>query len=115
VVLSSTEDEPSAIGDDSTGLEGIATHAGVSIEETEGSLIDTGDEVDSTNFEGDDDLGIDPIPREVDDGGLEGLDDPADHRIDDHMFPPLDGEEDDDDEEIDLGIEISTPPLSDDP
>lgn len=114
VVLSTTEGEPSAIGDDATGLDGASTSEGVHVHETEGSLIDPGDDPDSLDFEGDDSLGIDPIPREVDDGGLEGVDDPGSDRIEDDAFPPLDGDEEDNDAtEIDLGIDIEPPPPPD--
>ena len=72
-------------------------------------LDDRGRAEEGLEMDGDDELGIDPIPREVDDGGLEGLDDPDEERVETN-FPPLDGDEDDDEgAELDLGIEISTP------
>jgi hypothetical protein len=111
IELSTTETEPSAIGDDTTGLNDQATSDGVAIDEGTASLLDEGDQ--PMTFEGDDELGIDPIPAEVDDGGLEGLDDHGQDVVDEADFPPLDGDEEDGDAEIDIGIVIGPPPLDD--
>ena len=104
--------EPSAIGDDAQGLqqEDVGQELEVDEEEAASFVDDKGRAEEGLEMDGDDALGIDPIPRsEEDDGGLEGLDDPDEERVD-ADFPPLDGDEDDDDAaEIDLGIEISTP------
>lgn len=109
--------EPSAIGDDASGLHDEDIGHELELDDTESAsfLDDQGRAEEGLEMEGDDELGIDPIPREVDDGGLEGLDDPDEERVE-ADFPPLDGDADDDDDtEIDLGIEISTPdhPLDD--
>ena len=109
--------EPSAIDDDAKGLhdEDIGQELELDEDESASFLDDRGRAEEGLEMEGDDELGIDPIPREVDDGGLEGLEDPDEERVE-VDFPPLDGDEDDDDEaEIDLGIEIAPPdrPLDD--
>jgi hypothetical protein len=112
VTLTSTENEPSALGDDNLGLVVAETNE-VAFAETDASLLDEGDDGRELDFHGDDNLGIDPIPHEVDDGGVEGLDDPLDEPVDVAGFPPMDGAEDDDRDELDLGIEIAT--LRDEP
>lgn len=103
--------EPSAIGDDANGLhdEDIGQELELDGDDEASFLDDRGRAEEGLEMDGDDELGIDPIPREVDDGGLEGLDDPDEERVETN-FPPLDGDEDDDEgAELDLGIEISTP------
>ncbi|MBW2454472.1 MAG: hypothetical protein JRI68_08175 [Deltaproteobacteria bacterium] len=109
VELATTERQPSALGDDATGLDDRPTSDGLDIDEGAASLLD-GDDQPMT-FEGDDELGIDPIPEEVDDGGQEGLDDHGEDVIDEAGFPPLDGDEDGPDGEIDIGYEIGPPPV----
>ncbi|MFP6687093.1 MAG: hypothetical protein VB934_20385 [Polyangiaceae bacterium] len=55
--------------------------------------------------------------REMDDGGLDGIDDPHGKQIDEHAFPPLDGSDDDDDEDEDEelrdAVSIELPALED--
>ena len=104
--------EPSVIGDDAVGMQAPAMEEGLAFAESAVSLIDEGrgHAEEGLDEHGDEELGIDPIPREIDDGGMEGLADPTGDRVDTDEFPPLDGEEDDDDDEIDVGIEIAPPP-----
>ena len=108
IELQGGEERDSAIDDDLLGLDDeddhhvpLAAHRGASLLDDGGAppLID-----------GDDELGIDPIPLEQDDGGLEGLEDPSADVIDSHAFPTLDGAADDDDDEIDVGLTL--PPLT---
>ncbi|RLB62621.1 MAG: hypothetical protein DRI90_08690 [Deltaproteobacteria bacterium] len=113
IVLSTTEHESSAIDDDAAGLDDQPSSEGVVIDERSASLLD-GDDQPMT-FEGDDELGIDPIPTEVDDGGLEGLADQDEEATDAPTFPPLDGDEQEPDEEMDIGYEIGPPPTNSDP
>jgi hypothetical protein len=107
--------EPSAVGDDANGLDGAATeHEGVHIDEADASMLDEGrgHAEEGLEFGGDEELGLDPIPTEVDDGGLEGIDEAGGQVAEADELPPLDGaEEDDDEEELDLGIEL-VPPLA---
>jgi hypothetical protein len=120
VEIQTDQNEPSALGEIALGIETTnEAHDddGIRIEEGEGgeSMIDEGrgHAEEGLDFVGDDELGIDPIPTEVNDGGLEGLDDPGGEEIDEGDFPPLDGNEDDDEEELDLGLELEPPPPSD--
>jgi len=113
IYLSITEQEPTAIGDDATGLNDRLASDGVAIDENAASLLD-GDDQPMT-FEGDDELGIDPIPAEVDDGGLEGLDDQGEAVVDATAFPPLDGDEQETEADIDIGYDIAPPPAAPDP
>lgn len=108
--IDTDDDVPPIVGDDAKGLhdEDVGHELEIDDDEVESFLDDKGRAEEGLDMDGDDELGIDPIPREVDDGGLEGLDDPAEQQVD-HDFPPLDGEEDDDEEEIDLGIDIAPP------
>jgi hypothetical protein len=101
--------EPSVVGDDATGVERGADD-GIAIDDDDASLLDVdrGHPDEGLEGDGDEDLGVDPVPREVDDGGLEGLDDGIGEPIDVGEFPPMDGDEDDD-EEIDVGIDIAPP------
>lgn len=114
VEIATLSDSSSAIGDDAEGVEASTDHE-VSFEEGGASLIDDGrgHAEEGVEQHGDDELGIDPIPREVDDGGHEGLDDGGDEAVDSDDFPPLDGHESDDDEETDVGIDLPAPgPMS---
>jgi hypothetical protein len=112
IQLATDQDLPTAVGDDAVGVERSSGDDGVRIDESAASLIDEGrgHAEEGLVAHGDDELGIDPIPREIDDGGAEGLDDPAGSHVDPAEFPPMDGDEDDDDDEIDVGIEIAPPP-----
>jgi len=108
VVLTTTEHETSAIGDEEKGVEGLGTSDGVALQDGGHSFL--GPEQDGLEFEGDDSLGLDPIPREVDDGGLEGLDDPSAERVSADSFPPLDGDDSDEEApELELNLDLSTP------
>jgi hypothetical protein len=114
IELSTTDEQPTAIGDDHIGIGGEdVTEHGNELALTSvdaGSFVDSGGRAEEgLTREGDDELGIDPIPREIDDGGLEGLQDPSESELE-NEFPPLDGDDDDDDAaELDVGIDISTP------
>lgn len=117
VEIQTDHQEPTVIGDVALGVEGVQADVGIDIEEGGVSMIDEGrgHAEEGLDFAGDDELGIDPIPTEVDDGGVDGLDDPQELHIEEADFPPLDGEEEDDDcEELDLGIELEPPLVSDD-
>ncbi len=111
-------DEESALGDASLGIEDGGDDD-VHLDEDGESLIDEGrgHAEEGLDFGGDDQLGLDPIPTEgEDDGGLEGLEDPAGERVEADEFPPLDGTDDDDaEDELELGIDLETPPPSEDP
>ncbi len=109
IELGTLERQPSTLGDDATGLDEHLTSDGVDIDEGAGSLLDGEDQ--PMTFEGDDQLGIDPIPEEVDDGGEDGLDDQGQDVIDETDFPPLDGDDQEADGEIDIGFEIAPPPV----
>ena len=90
----------SALGDDAAGLDDDdAASSSIGIPEPGASFI--GEEqvgLDAEHsFLGDESLGIDPIVREEDDGGAEGLDDPGGERVDPNLFPPLDASDDSDD------------------
>lgn len=110
LVLSTTAEEGSAIGDESLGIE-EGTNDEVGIDEGSESLLDDGRPDDAMGVELDEELGLDPLPGDLDDGGVEGLDDAAGERVDEFAFPPLDGDENDD-EELDVGIHIE-PQLDD--
>lgn len=115
VEIQTDQEQESAIGEITLGIDDHAGDDGVRIEEGGESMIDEGrgHAEEGLDFIGDDELGIDPIPTEVDDGGAEGLEDHAGEQIDESEFPPLDGQEDDDDEEeLDLGLDLDPPPPS---
>jgi hypothetical protein len=104
--------ETSAIGDDAQGVSDTEAHdAGLGIAIEEQGPAWTGPEMDASGFEDEDHgLGIDMAPREMDDGGHEGVLDPDSENVDEDAFPPLDGADDDDDQdELDVGIDVSTP------
>lgn len=110
VTIDTLEPEDSALDDDAQGLddregEGVAFP---SDDDGESLLDDRGHAEEGIDFEGSEELGIDPIPREEDDGGLEGLDDMGD-KIEADLFPPLDASEDDD-EELDFEVPLAPPP-----
>jgi hypothetical protein len=93
-------DEPSLLGDDRWGLDGLSEGDGIEFAEaTEAGLIDAKHEL-GFSAEGDDLSGVLSEPedtlREIDDGGLEGFDDPMSACIDENAFPLLDGDDDDD-------------------
>lgn len=105
IEIAVADGEPSALGDDAKGLDD--DHDAVAVDEGGESFVDRGGSAEEgLEFGGNDELGLDPIPTEEDDGGLEGLEDPGAHMVDDDVFPPLGGESDDDDETIDVGIEL---------
>lgn len=109
VSIDTGETEESALDDDAQGLDDAGAEAVAFTGEAEESFLDDqGHAEEGIDFEGSEALGIDPIPREEDDGGLEGLDDPGD-KIDQALFPPLDTSEEDD-EELDLDIPLAPPP-----
>ena len=116
VQIQTLHEEPSAIGDDAVGLgKALGDDGGIQIEDAGVSMIDEGrgHAEEGLDFVGDDELGIDPIPTEMDDGGVEGLDDEGGEPVDADDFPPLDGADDDDDaEELDLGLDLAPPPES---
>lgn len=110
VAIDTAEPEESALDDDAQGLDdqdggGVAF---ASDDSEESFLDERGHAEEGIDFEGSEVLGIDPIPREEDDGGLEGLDDEGE-KIDQNLFPPLDASEDDD-EELDFEIPLAPPP-----
>jgi hypothetical protein len=101
-LITTAAEEPTALGDDAAGLEGVAVAEGIQLDEGGPSLIGA----DAEGLDGDDeDLGVDGA-SESDDGGAEGVVDPADEKVDE--LPPMDGasdEHDDGDEhEHDLRI-----------
>jgi hypothetical protein len=105
--LSTTAEEGSAVGDDRVGIEEGGPEDALAFQDGSESLLDDGRPDEAMGVESDDDLGLDRLPGDLDDGGLEGLDDAAGERVDELAFPPLDGAEDDNEDEIDLGIDIS--------
>jgi hypothetical protein len=106
--------EPTAVGDDADGIEGtVADHDDVQLDEEVTSMIDEGrgHAEEGLEFGGDDELGLDPIPTELDDGGLEGIEEAEGQLADGDELPPLDGADDDDEgEELDLGIDMGIGP-----
>ncbi|MCA9620810.1 MAG: hypothetical protein KC731_17425 [Myxococcales bacterium] len=111
-------DGDSALGDERVGLDDdapdLAPESSHVADDDHGeSFIDNHGHADEgLDTDGDDELGIDPIPRENDDGGLEGLEDPADTQALSEL-PPLDGTDHDDDGEVDLGLELGELPAID--
>jgi len=105
--IDTDEQEPTALDDDSTGLDGVDSGSGIVVDEGEASMLDPDVERDGLAAE-DNQLGIDLAPCELDDGGHEGLDDPTNSHVDTGAFPPLDGDDDDenDADEIDIGFKI---------
>ena len=114
VEISTDVVEPTAVGDDASGIEGtVADQDDVQIDEESASMIDEGrgHAEEGLEFGGDEELGLDPIPTEVDDGGLEGIEEAPGQVADDDELPPLDGADDDDEgEELDLGIDMAIGP-----
>jgi hypothetical protein len=107
-----TGDEPTVVGDDSVGIGEGAGDDAVPLSEDATSLLDDGrgHAEEGLDFGGDGELGIDPIPTEADDGGLEGLTEGAE-QVERDELPPLDGQDDDDEgEELDLGLDLRPPP-----
>jgi len=96
--------EASVIGDDDTGIDGIPLGIGIDLDESSESLLDPDLEREGLNSE-DMELGIDSVPHEADDGGVEGLHDPTAEQIDTGAFPELVSDEEDGDE-LDVGIDI---------
>ncbi len=94
-LITTAAEEPSALGDDAAGLDGVPAADGIQLDEGGPSLI--GADADGPERD-DDDLGLDG-PSEDDDGGAEGVVDPADERVDE--LPPLDGHEDENDDDGD--------------
>ena len=90
-MITTTAEEPTAVGDDAVGLDHLPAADGINLEEGGHSLIGSDD--DGPERDGDEDLGVDGDAGE-DDGGAEGVIDPADERVDE--LPPLDGQENDD-------------------
>lgn len=104
VAIDLSDGEPSALDDEELGV-GSDGETGVAIDDRDASLLDDrGHAEEGLDLAVDEELGIDPIPREADDGGLEGLEDPSADAVDD-AFPPLDGAADDD-EELDVGLHL---------
>jgi hypothetical protein len=113
-------EEPTVVGDDADGLD-AAGDDDSELGEDGDSLLDDNlfatqasdaviDEADDLGLPGEEPA---PVTRGTDDGGAEGVDDPAGEHIDD--LPPLDGDERDDAaEELDLGLEMEAPPALDD-
>lgn len=96
--------EPTVVGDDADGLDAVPMSIGIDLEEHSESLLDPDLERDGFAEE-DVRFGIDSVPPEVDDGGLEGIDDPGAEQIDTGAFPELVSDADDDDD-LDVGIEL---------
>ncbi|MEM1029952.1 MAG: hypothetical protein AAGN82_06360 [Myxococcota bacterium] len=111
-LVADTAISSSALGDDAEGLGQLKDDGTtVSVAATPGSFLDDhGHAEEGMDDEASEALGIDPVPREEDDGGLEGLEDPG-ARVDAALFPPLD-ETDDDDEDQDVNVgDIALAPL----
>ncbi len=89
-LIATTAEEPTAVGDDATGLDHIPVADGIAVEESAHSLIGADD--DGPERDGDDELGVEAESGD-DDGGAEGVIDPSGEKVDD--LPPLDGQEDD--------------------
>lgn len=111
IELSSLVGATTALDDDAAGLENDdAASTAIGVPEAGTSFIgeeDTGLDSEHT-FVGDESLGIDPIVREEDDGGAEGLDDPTGEHVDPDLFPPLDeSEEEDEQDDVALFSEIA--------
>lgn len=100
------EEEPSALGDDETGPADHGADLGISVADRGPSLLGPDDEL---GCDDDDSLGIEELDQGDDQGDAEGLEDLGADLID-AALPALDGSDDDDDEELDVGIELPSPP-----
>ncbi|HZO11718.1 MAG TPA: hypothetical protein VFB62_00615 [Polyangiaceae bacterium] len=105
IVLSTTNEEGSAVGDERLGIEEGGPEDVLAFDEGSDSLLDDGKPDNSLGVESDDELGLDALPGDLDDGGLEGMEDAAGERVDENAFPPLDGDVDDN-EDLDVGVHI---------
>ena len=94
-------EEPTALGDDAAGFAGSSGDEGLALTEGEPSFLGA-EELLSDDEETALDEGL---ALGDDDGGIEGLDAPAEEAIDE--LPPLDGQRDDEDDEdvVDDAIE----------
>jgi hypothetical protein len=92
-MIATANEEPTAIGDDSTGLDHIPASEGVQLEENGQSMLGTDD--DGPTRDGDEDFGVGMVVGD-DDGGVEGVIDPLAEHVDE--LPPLDGQEHDGEE-----------------
>jgi hypothetical protein len=98
--------EPSALGDDATGLDEAPPTLGLCLDERGESLLEReAAEPGSVGEEAE--LGLEPLPEHTDRSDAEGLEDPTGERLDDDELPVLDvgGDE----EEVEVGIEIEPP------
>ena len=99
--------EPSALGDDATGIGDAAPTVGLDIDEHAPSLLDP-DEREVGSADDDAGSGLEPLPADTDPSDAEGLEDPGGERLDAGTLPELDvgGDE----VEVEVGIEIGPLP-----
>jgi hypothetical protein len=100
--------EPSALGDDATGLADVGSTGtlGLMIDEHSQSLLDHA-EPDPDGSGEDADTGLEPLADDTERTDAEGLDDAAGERLDVEDLPALDVGGDD---EVEVGIELEPPP-----
>jgi hypothetical protein len=111
VEIQTASEEPTVVGDDAEGLDRDGDEAATLAEEAESMLDDAAEGMDDAEA----DLGLpgDDARSGGDDGGAEGVDDPVGEHVDE--LPPLDGDErDEDEDELDVGVEMESPPALDD-
>jgi hypothetical protein len=104
-LITTAAEEPSALGDDATGLEHLPVADGVMVDEEDRSLI--GDDHEGPERDSDDDWALDGEERADDDGGAEGVQDPMAEHVE--PLPPLDGTLDEDDSVRDETDELAVP------
>lgn len=97
----------SALDDDATGIEEGPATLGITLQERTGSLLGADDELGCDDSHS---LGIDELPEAKDRTDLDGLDDPGALVVDENRLPELDGSEEDDSGEIDVGIHLADLP-----
>ena len=107
VELHDTHDEPSALDDDATGIADAPSTLGLSLTDRTESLLGTDGDLGCGDDEA---LGISELPEDDDPSDAEGLDDPGGSQVNTRHLPVLETN-DDGDEEIDVGLDISEPPV----
>jgi hypothetical protein len=105
VGLSYPDDDDSALDDDATGAIDAPATLGLTLAERTESLLGSDDE---RGCEDADELGIEELPEPKDPSDAEGLDDPGAELVNVELLPEMDGD-DEEGEEIDVGIHIDEP------
>ena len=98
--------EPSALGDDATGLDDGPPTLGLDVDHHGESLLER-DSPELGSAGEDVETGLEPLPAETDRSDAEGLEDPTGDRLSAEDLPALDVGADD--EEVDVGIDLPAP------